>query len=668
MPLADAVCQLSESGVAAMNESSESVPRNAAASRAATPAAWPEIARVRRRVIWLVVTLVISLTLPHLLRGQHSPLADGLGLGWLAAGVVGGLLVLGAALLAIQRAVVPDLDRLEQRRRELLETRDGSDSAGARETSAYLRDVSHEIRATMHAVLGLTQLLSRSPLDATQHRQTRTIEGAARALLRIINDLIALSGPAPRRFDLVPMGCSLHDMLRISADLLEPSARDKGLALELHLAVDLPDRVLIDVGRVQQIVLGVARHAIETCAESTLRIDARARDLSGKRFIFSLCIERRPAPATVAEPASATHVEPLPASPSEHLARGAESGEQEPPSAAGLALSRRLAVMLGGSIQLGESRGTIELCLPVPRIDGIPDMDGRAQRSSPLPPPIRLPATARPILVVEADERARLSAVELLEDLGFEVEVASSASRALERVAEHEYALILLATELPGRDGPGAAEVLRARLGPGRPAIVGCTSELTAQARARPMAASLDAVLPKPLERAALCVALANWLPDEAHPISSGMRLSQSGALAQATRRALAVKQSLAPASSLPDLAPDPRSDRLLERFVLDAPEQIRDLVRAALRGRRDEVTALAGRLGELSASAGALRMAALCRTLNLARNLSLEQLGASARALGKALDGVLAARGLRQQAAENAPASATTDRNPDLP
>jgi CheY-like chemotaxis protein len=650
-----------------MNEPSESKSREPAAFHAATPGAWPELARVRRRITWLVLTLVASLTLPHLLRLLRSPASNDLGFGWLAIGVGGGLLVLGAALLAIRQAITPDLDRVEQMRLDL-ETRYPSESAGARETSAYLREVSHEIRASMQAVLGLTQLLSRSPLDATQHRQMRTIDGAARALLRIMNDLIALAGPAPRRFDVVPMGCSLHDMLRVSADLLEPSAKDKGLALELRVADDLPDRVLIDVGRVQQVVLGVCRHAIETCDEGTLRIDARAQNLNGKRFDFSLCVECLPARPSLAEPALATHEGPIEQARAQRSARALESGEQEPPSAAGLALSRRLAVMLGGSLQLGEPRGKIELRLPVPRIDGIPEMDGRAQRSSPLPPPIRLPATAKSILVVEADDRAQLTAVELLEDLGFEVEVASSVARALERVGEHEYALILLATELPGDDGQAAAETLRARLGPRRPAIVGCTSEPLAEARARPAAASLDTLLPKPLDRTALCAALADWLPDETHPVSSGTRLSQSGALAQATRRALTVKLSAAPASSLPDLATDLRSERLLELFGRDAPEQVRALERAALRGRRDEVAALAERLGERSAGAGALKMAALCRTLSLARNLTLEQLGADARALAKALDGVLAALGSAQRAAENAPASAGTDRNPDSP
>ena len=140
----------------------------------------------------------------------------------------------------------------------------------------------------MHAVLGLTQLLLRSPLDATQHRQLRTIDGAARALLRIINDLLTLSGPGRGRYDFVSMGSSLHDLLRVSADLLEPAAKDRELALELRVALDLPDRVLIDAGRVQQIVLGACRHAIDECERGALRIDATARNVNDRRFDLEL--------------------------------------------------------------------------------------------------------------------------------------------------------------------------------------------------------------------------------------------------------------------------------------------------------------------------------------------------------------------------------------------
>jgi CheY-like chemotaxis protein len=325
----------------------------------------------------------------------------------------------------------------------------------------------------------------------------------------------------------------------------------------------------------------------------------------------------------------------------------------------------------------------------MPRADGIPDVAARAQRLPPPPLPIRLPAVSSPILLVEADEGLRTTTVELLENLGFDVEVADSGARALERVSQSQFALILLATRLGDGDGYSAAASLKQRLG-SRPAIVGCTDESVASARARPGAASFDAFLPSPLERSALCSALAEWLPDEIHPASSGTRLSQSGALRQATRRALAAMKA-SPARMDPDVAPGRRRDRLLELLLLDAPAQVRALTGAVTAGQREEVAKLARALADRCTSAGAAKMAALCRTLSGAADLSREQLGDLAEALAQALAALHGALGevvpLSQSmppesapvsdsnppseaglAAESAPASASSDRSPDSP
>jgi CheY-like chemotaxis protein len=446
------------------------------------------------------------------------------------------------------------------------------------------------------------------------------------------------------------MGCSLHDVLRVSADLLEPSAKDKGLELELRVALDLPDRVLLDAGRVQQVVLALCRYAIETCERGVLRIDARAQNLNEQRFVLSL---------SVAPHASSgeTAVEP---SPSQRV-----EGDPETPSGLGLSVARQLVALMGGSIRFGETRGAITLELPVPRIDGPSTTDAPARRSSALSMPLRLPAAAAPILVVDADARAQLAAIELLENLGFEVEVASTAARAVERVSQKKYTLILIATELGAEDGYAAAEALRGVLGAQRPAIVGCTREPLASARARPGATRLDALLQHPLDRTALCVTLAEWLPDETNPASSGTRLSTTGAMEQATRRALAARLSAAPASTLPDLEPGHGSG-LLQSFALEAPAQLRTLSRAVARGRRDETAQLAEGFKERCSNCGAMKMAALCRTLEGARDLSLEQLAANVKALGKALDAVLTLLSDATPPAEGVPASATVDRTPD--
>jgi two-component system, sensor histidine kinase len=679
----------------------------------------PSLLRVKRRLVLLVVTLVAGLTLPYVLSLPHDGAPGDARWEWLVA-IGGGLLVLSAALLAIKHGVEPELDALERERAEL-DVRHHAALRAAQETNEYLRDVTREIQASMHAVLGLTQLLLRSPLDATQHRQMRTIDGASRALLRIINDLLSLSGPEKGRFDFVPMGTSLHEVLFVSVDLLESAAKDRGLTLQLNIALDVPDRVLIDIGRVQQIVLGICRYAIETCEPGRLlRVDAGARQLSDTRFdlLLRIASTRRedagaptaaalislapisalpssvrsssrspnvpihglpspsaPAPSAPApsDPASSIPVSSAP--PPSVPASSASPASVVAQASAGLSLPRRLVALMGGSLELSEPRGTLELVLPVPRIGYAGNGAPRAPRSelplapgSSAPPPmlVRLPTASAPILLVEADSGAQGAGVELLENLGFDVELASSAVRSIERAAQKRFALILMATELPGLDGYGAAARILSQLGQQRPALIGYTRTPNAEARERAAAAGMDALLEAPLERASLCEALAEWLPDEGNPASSGTRLSKAGALEQAHRRAALARFSGAPASSLPDLAPGERPDGMMDVFIQEAPIAVRTLARAAARGRRDEVAALAAPLKERCANCGAMKMAALCRTLEGARDLSLEQLGANAKALGQALDAALALLGAKT--AEHAPASATTERNPDFP
>jgi len=659
----------------------------------------PPLARLRRALIVLVLMLVASLEVPYLVAAWQMARAGIAGYGWLGLGVGVGLLVLGAALFAIQRVLSPELEALARTRAAL---EDGHTTAlvAAQETNEYLRDVSQEIRASMHAVLGLTQLLLRSPLDSNQHRQLRTIDGAARALLRIINDLLSLSGPGRGRYDFVSMGSSLHDLLRVSADLLEPAAKDKSLTLELRVALELPDRVLIDAGRVQQVVLGACRYAIEESEQGTLRIDAGARQLGDRRFDFVLHVQGPPARSGDAE----AEAEPLaaglpnaglpsteppdlgPTDPDPPSVKPARPGSDAPPSLAlpgavlpandagaaapaastSLNFARRLVALMGGSLSAGSPRGTVEVVLPVSRIEGAMTADARARRAAAERDklPVRLPATLSPILVADADEAAQVAAVELLENLGFEVEVAADVDRVVERAAQKKFALVLMATDLPGAGGYAAAERIQAKLGQQRPAIIGCTRELLAVARGR-AGLNMEDMLAKPLERAAVCSVLAEWLPDETNPASSGTRLSQIGALEQATRRALAAR--LAPPDTLPDLAPGPRSQRLVELFVLQAPAEVRALSRAASRGSREEVAQLARRLLERCSNCGALKMVALCRSLEAADEMSPAQLKANVEALGRALDTVLGLLGEQPRAAESAPAS-VSDRNPDAP
>jgi CheY-like chemotaxis protein/HPt (histidine-containing phosphotransfer) domain-containing protein len=617
-------------------------PAASSASETRSPAA---LTRVRR--LWLALTcaVIAALLVPALLAARAS---GAVGLLGAALAPLAALLVLAAAWLAFERLVAPELRALERARAEL-DTRHAAALRNAGEMSQYLRDVSQEVRATMHAVLGQTQLLSRSPLDAAQHRQMRTIDGAARVLLRIINDLLVLSRSGPRSFDVVPMGGSLHDALRVSVDLLETAAKNRGLTLELRLGSDLPDQVLLDTGRLQQVLLGTCRHAIETCAHGALCIDARPLDMSPGRFVLSLRLE-----------------------PAGELGRAADApSETAEPNRRTPALLIELIGAMGGSLEPLPGPGALELRLPVQRIQASEAQRLRPPPEALAPPVLRLPAASAPMLIVDSDETSRLASVELLENLGFDVEVASSAPDAIERVAQTRFALILLDTDLVGLDGYMAAARILTQLGQARPPIIGLCRAPIAAARERAAAAGMDALLAKPIERDALCAALAEWLPEENNPASSGLRLSQAGALAQATERGRAAKRSTSPpeAGSLAsrEAAAIARSGAR-ERFVRDVPGQYRALVRAAAEARREDVVGIAAALAGQCRSSGAADLAALCRALEDSRALSIEHVRVAVDSLGRALDGVLDALDRPVALPDSPPASATSESTPERP
>ena len=143
------------------------------------------------------------------------------------------------------------------------------------------------------------------------------------------------------------------------------------------------------------------------------------------------------------------------------------------------------------------------------------------------------------------------------------------------------------------------------------------------------------------------------------------MRLSQAGALAQATERAQAAKLSLSPEGPT-DLAPGSRSASSNERLAHELGRQYRALTRALEGGQYDAAPRLAAALGELCASAGAQQLVPHCRSLERAGELSVEQLRTALEALGRGVEGMLRQLGGPVEPPDSPPASATSDRNPE--
>src|SRR5882757_4529193 len=118
--------------------------------------------------------------------------------------------------------------------------------------STFLATVSHEIRTPMNGVLGMIDVLERSPLSVEQREALGTVRYSASTLLRIIDDILDFSKIEAGRLDLESIEFSTVELIEGVAETLAPQAAAKGLKLAAYVAAGVPDRVTGDPLRLQQ--------------------------------------------------------------------------------------------------------------------------------------------------------------------------------------------------------------------------------------------------------------------------------------------------------------------------------------------------------------------------------------------------------------------------------
>jgi signal transduction histidine kinase/CheY-like chemotaxis protein len=138
--------------------------------------------------------------------------------------------------------------------------------------STFLATVSHEIRTPMNGVLGMIDVLERSPLSVEQREALGTVRYSASTLLRIIDDILDFSKIEAGRLDLESIEFSTVELIEGVAETLAPQAAAKGLKLAAYVAAGVPDRVTGDPLRLQQILFNLLGNAIKFTETGSVRL------------------------------------------------------------------------------------------------------------------------------------------------------------------------------------------------------------------------------------------------------------------------------------------------------------------------------------------------------------------------------------------------------------
>ena len=138
--------------------------------------------------------------------------------------------------------------------------------------SAFLANISHEIRTPLNGIIGMTELAMDGPLSDEQQEYLQTISKSADTLLQLVEDILDFSVVETQALELKKANTDLNILLRDMANLFEAKLGDGDLKLEWDVSDDVPKEVMVDPGRLRQVLCNLVDNALKFTQEGSITI------------------------------------------------------------------------------------------------------------------------------------------------------------------------------------------------------------------------------------------------------------------------------------------------------------------------------------------------------------------------------------------------------------
>jgi signal transduction histidine kinase/CheY-like chemotaxis protein len=445
---------------------------------------------------------------------------------------------------ALEKAIASLHDEAEKRLEVQKQLRESRDSAleFAELKTQFLARMSHEIRTPLNAILGLTGLLMDSSLEAQQKEHLGTIRSSGQILLRIISDILDMSKIDAGKLDLEFAPVDLDTMLKQSFSLVLLDAQEKGLQIIQKSQALLPETLVLDGGRLQQIVTNLLSNAVKYSDAGTVTVSLELSALDDAEVPAAFASEHLEAKGlwqqikvSVADQGQGVAAEDI----DELFTPFTRLGDQSDINSAGssglgLAISRRISEIMGGDIDVQSKLGEGSVFTV-----RIPCWLGEQQQDDAESCPLEttnisamhqsrdhLLASAddadqlagfvdmamdKPLSVLIADDYDvnRLVLLAQLEMLGYRADAVANGEEVLRALHARNYDVVLMDIRMPVIDGVDATKRIRSRIDGPQPFIAAVTASALKGDREQYLEAGMDAYISKPVDALRLAETLA---------------------------------------------------------------------------------------------------------------------------------------------------------------
>lgn len=378
----------------------------------------------------------------------------------------------------------------------------------ARAKSDFVANMSHELRTPLGAILGFTDLLQKTALDAVQQDYLEAIHTSGKSLLSIINDILDLSKLDAGKFLTETIPFSIPELMHSLQVMFSSKANGKDLRLSCSVDMGISFPVLGDPMRLTQILVNLLGNAIKFTESGGVYVNCIIQHET--EDAVELCFSVRdtgigiPADKIDSIFERFTQVDT-------HITRKYGG------TGLGLAITKQLVELLGGSISITSREGSGTECTFI-----IPYRKAQEQllASSRENYQVRQFFSLRKVLVVEDNLMNQKLTSIILQAQGFEITVARNGKKAIEYLKEKQADLILMDIQMPVMDGYKTTQLIRDELHLATP-IIAMTAHALSGEREKCLQAGMNDYLAKPFKETDLLDKIAHWAQQLHHQSSS---------------------------------------------------------------------------------------------------------------------------------------------------